>query len=66
MKREQLDFVTEVGDDQTGEERFRVLPETAYSIRVSMVPSHARFNLPDAGAVLKLLTEMVKSTEGTR
>ncbi len=47
-----------IGDDTTDEDIFDVLPETAYSIRVGLVPSLAKFNLESPGGVLLLLREL--------
>jgi trehalose 6-phosphate synthase/phosphatase len=39
------DFILAAGDDWTDEDLFAVLPDTAYSIKVGMRMSRARFNL---------------------
>jgi trehalose 6-phosphate synthase/phosphatase len=49
------DFVLAVGDDTTDEDMFRALPPTAYSIRVGLVGTHARFNVPGYEDVIALL-----------
>lgn len=54
------DFVLAIGDDRTDEDLFQVLPESAYSIRVGMTPSRARFNLREPAEVLDLLGRMVE------
>ncbi|HET6349414.1 MAG TPA: bifunctional alpha,alpha-trehalose-phosphate synthase (UDP-forming)/trehalose-phosphatase, partial [Candidatus Krumholzibacteria bacterium] len=46
------DFVMGVGDDTTDEDMFRALPANAYSIRVGLVATHARFNVPGYEDVL--------------
>jgi trehalose 6-phosphate synthase/phosphatase len=53
-----FDFVLAIGDDATDEDLFKALPEAAYSIRVGMAGSHARFNVADHGEVLRLLQEL--------
>jgi len=50
-----FDFVLAVGDDWTDEEMFTALPETAYSIRVGIDPTRARFNLRSPKEVVQLL-----------
>lgn len=52
------DFILAMGDDKTDEDLFRILPENAYSIRVGMVPTLARFNIPDQQNTMALLTEL--------
>lgn len=52
------DFILAIGDDWTDEDLFRVLPETAYSIKVGMTQSCARFNLHDQAEVVDLLQKL--------
>jgi trehalose 6-phosphate synthase/phosphatase len=52
------DFVLAIGDDSTDEDMFRALPESAYSIRVGLVGSHARFNLPGSADVHRLVLRL--------
>jgi trehalose 6-phosphate synthase/phosphatase len=52
------DFILAVGDDWTDEDLFKVLPETAYSIRIGMTQSYARFNLHNCSEVIKLVREL--------
>lgn len=49
-----------VGDDWTDEDLFRVVPETAYSIKIGITQSYARFNLTGPADVLELLHDLVK------
>lgn len=58
LTKEQHDFIFVAGDDWTDEDLFSVLPDTAYSIRVGLVTSRARFNLIDSGEVCALLESM--------
>jgi trehalose 6-phosphate synthase/phosphatase len=53
------DFVLAIGDDTTDEDLFRALPKEAYSIRVGVVPTHARFNVPGYEDVIELLARLV-------
>lgn len=55
------DFILAIGDDRTDEDMFACLPPRAYSIRVGMSPSQARFNLRSPQAVRALLGELVRS-----
>jgi trehalose 6-phosphate synthase/phosphatase len=48
-----------IGDDATDEDIFGVLPDSAYSLRVGLGPSKARFNIPSQHEVRELLQEMV-------
>jgi trehalose 6-phosphate synthase/phosphatase len=54
------EFVLAIGDDTTDEDMFRVLPATAYSIRVGIVPTNARFSVPGYEDVIELLTRLVR------
>jgi len=53
-----FDFILAIGDDWTDEDLFKALPETAYSIKVGLHPSHARFNLHHYTDVIQLLTQL--------
>jgi len=50
-----------IGDDWTDEYLFKVLPKTAYTIRVGMTQSYARFHLRNNKEVLELLGRLVRS-----
>jgi trehalose 6-phosphate synthase/phosphatase len=54
------DFILAIGDDTTDEDMFRVLPKHAYTVRVGIVATHARFNVPDHEDVIGLLTRLVR------
>jgi trehalose 6-phosphate synthase/phosphatase len=55
-----FDFILAIGDDWTDEDLFKVLPEKAYSIRVGIVQTQAKFNMNDYTEVIELLKEFVK------
>jgi trehalose 6-phosphate synthase/phosphatase len=52
------DFVIAIGDDWTDEDMFGVLPESAYSIRVGLSQTRARYNLDSYVDVRTLLARM--------
>lgn len=58
IRKERWGFMLAIGDDTTDEDIFDVLPKTAYSIRVGLAPSLAKFNLESPGGVLLLLREL--------
>jgi len=58
LNEKNYDFILALGDDETDEEMFRTLPETAYSIKVGVSSSFARFNLTEISAVLNLLKKI--------
>lgn len=60
---DQYDFILAVGDDWTDEDLFAVLPEEAYSIRVGVTNTLARFNVTDVRDVMNLL-ELLLSSHG--
>ncbi|MBK7141775.1 MAG: bifunctional alpha,alpha-trehalose-phosphate synthase (UDP-forming)/trehalose-phosphatase [bacterium] len=66
MSQAKADFVLAIGDDWTDEDLFAVLPESAYSIRVGMVQSRARFNVRSYLDVRQLLEQMAWDTEAAR
>jgi trehalose 6-phosphate synthase/phosphatase len=53
------DFILAIGDDWTDEDLFKVLPAIAYTIRVGMTWSYARFNLMNYMQVQQLLQDIV-------
>jgi trehalose 6-phosphate synthase/phosphatase len=53
-------FVLALGDDRTDEDVFEVLPSEAYSIKVKLEPSHARFNLDSVSEVRTLLRQLAR------
>jgi trehalose 6-phosphate synthase/phosphatase len=52
------DFLLALGDDQTDEDVFKVLDDSAYTIKVGISPSQAKYNLPAVGAVRSLLKRL--------
>jgi trehalose 6-phosphate synthase/phosphatase len=53
-----LDFILAIGDDWTDEDLFRALPPTAYSVRVGVGKTAARYHLNSQAAVRRLLREL--------
>jgi trehalose 6-phosphate synthase/phosphatase len=51
-------FILAIGDDRTDEDIFGVLPEYAYSLKVGLSSSRARFNLESQADVLPLLKKL--------
>jgi trehalose 6-phosphate synthase/phosphatase len=62
LGRKQWDFVLAMGDDWTDEDMFDVLEDTAYSIKVGLSASKARFNLDSQEDVRGLLKELRATT----
>ncbi|MDQ3930410.1 MAG: bifunctional alpha,alpha-trehalose-phosphate synthase (UDP-forming)/trehalose-phosphatase, partial [Chloroflexota bacterium] len=62
LDSDDFDFVLAIGDDWTDEHLFMVLPESAYSVRVGMVQSYARYNLRAYTEVTRLLEELSRTT----
>jgi trehalose 6-phosphate synthase/phosphatase len=58
--RRSWNFVLAIGDDRTDEYMFQVLPKTAYSVKVGLDSSLARFYLRSQPDVLVLLKELAK------
>jgi trehalose 6-phosphate synthase/phosphatase len=58
-----FDFILAIGDDWTDEDLFKVLPETAYSIRIGMTQSYAKFNLHNCSEVIKLVRELTDESK---
>lgn len=60
LSKDNFDFILAAGDDWTDEDLFRILPQTAYSIKIGIAPSYAKFNLRNYIEVRKLIEEIVK------
>jgi trehalose 6-phosphate synthase/phosphatase len=58
LSKQNFQFVLAIGDDYTDESMFLVLPENAYSIKVGVEPSHAKFYLTEQSKVIPLLKEL--------
>lgn len=52
------DYILAIGDDVTDEDIFAALPSTAYSIKVGLSPSQARFNLESVVDTRSLLKDL--------
>ena len=59
ISRKTWDFILAIGDDLTDEDVFKVLPATAWSIKVRFGASSAKFNLGSPSQVRALLKEMI-------
>ncbi|MGA9875259.1 MAG: bifunctional alpha,alpha-trehalose-phosphate synthase (UDP-forming)/trehalose-phosphatase, partial [Solirubrobacteraceae bacterium] len=52
------DFILGIGDDWTDEDLFRALPPTAFSVRVGLANTSARYYLSGPATVRKMLREL--------
>ena len=59
VTKEKWGFIMAIGDDRTDEDMFEVLPERAYSLKVGLSFSLAKFNLKSQGDVVLLLEELI-------
>ena len=58
IQKEKWDFILAIGDDRTDEDVFAVLPKSAYSIKVGLSASQAKFNVDSQEDIRKLLREL--------
>lgn len=65
LKNYAADFVLAIGDDWTDEDLFRALPPTAYSVRVGLANTAARFHLATHTAVRRILRDLVENSSLT-
>lgn len=56
------DFILAIGDDSTDEDLFRALPLTAFSVRIGLAQTAARYHLNSHTAVRRLLRELSEAT----
>jgi len=61
MNDDDFDFLLAAGDDQTDEDMFRMLPESAYTVKIGMENTHARYIVKDCRDVSKLLNGIILS-----
>jgi trehalose 6-phosphate synthase/phosphatase len=61
LSKEHWEFILALGDDKTDEDLFEVLPATAYSFKVGIGASKARYNLYSQRDVIPLLQSCIKS-----
>jgi len=69
IMRSNHDFVLFVGDDWTDEDLFKVMPGDAFSVKVGMARTHARFMVQSVRDVLELLNTLkprVNQSRGRR
>jgi trehalose 6-phosphate synthase/phosphatase len=60
VANKEYDYIMAVGDDWTDEDMFKALPATAYTLKVGMNPSHARYNIHNCREVQKLLESLTR------
>ena len=58
LEKKEFDFILAAGDDWTDEDLFKALPETAYSVKVGLSSSLARFNVINHQEIRKLIKEL--------
>lgn len=59
LLQEEYDFITVIGDDWTDEYMFEEVPEWAYSIKVGLAKTKAKYMMKDTGRVRQLLKRLV-------
>ena len=65
ISRSKYDFILAVGDDWTDEDLFKSLPPEAYSLRVGLAKTRARFNLRHPEDVHELLHLLIGTADET-
>ena len=50
------DFILALGDDNTDEDLFKVIPKYGFTIKVGSRPTKARFNIRDQSQIYKVLS----------
>lgn len=59
LKKNDYDFILCLGDDVTDEDMFRILPKSAYSIKIGKNSDLARYNIPLQEDVLDFLLKII-------
>ncbi|UCG91335.1 MAG: bifunctional alpha,alpha-trehalose-phosphate synthase (UDP-forming)/trehalose-phosphatase [candidate division WOR-3 bacterium] len=60
IPKEKWDFIIAIGDDWTDEDTFAALPDWAYTIKVGLGLTKARFNIDSPAEVRQLLETLVR------
>ena len=60
------DFILAVGDDLTDEDLFEKLPKLAFSVKVGLAPSKAKYRLQSNWEVRSLLKKLLKAEKNRR
>lgn len=60
ISKKKWDFILAIGDDVTDEDMFAVLQESAYSIKVGLGSSQAKFNVDSVTDIRLLLKQLVR------
>jgi trehalose 6-phosphate synthase/phosphatase len=63
LNAREADFILGIGDDWTDEDLFRALPPNAFSVRVGLANTAARYYLSNHTAVRKLLRELAAQNQ---
>lgn len=58
LLEDEFDFILAIGDDWTDEDLFKVLPDRAYTIKVGISHTYARFCLYNYQDVIKLIKKL--------
>jgi trehalose 6-phosphate synthase/phosphatase len=61
LSKQPYTFILAIGDDNTDEDLFAALPKEAYSIKVGVTPSKARYSLSSQKEVLPLLWKCIEN-----
>ncbi len=59
LRRQEWDFILAIGDDHTDEDIFKAMPENAYTIKIGLQQTVARYNLMSVSDVRELLQELI-------
>jgi len=65
INEDHWDFIMAIGDDHTDEDTFKVMPPDAYTIKVGLDKSVARYNLLSVEDVRRLLNDFVAMSKET-
>ena len=56
INNDNYDFIIALGDDNTDEDLFKVIPESGFTIRVGSKPTNARFNIKNQSQIVNILS----------
>lgn len=60
LNRQKWDFILAIGDDHTDEDTFAAMPETAYTVKVGLARTQAKFKVNSVEEARELLAKLSK------
>lgn len=60
LGKDSYDFIFAIGDDVTDEDTFHAMPKEAYTVKVGIAPSEAKYNVKSTDEVREIIKKLVE------